>query len=137
MDALTGRRILVAEDEIFIGLEVEIELKRVGAEVLGPAFTLEEARSIYRDGSVDGAILDVDLGGEDVFPLAWELVDAGVPMIFYTARPRGIQFPARFSWVRVVPKPSSGRELISALSRSMEQNAAPSGWREMGGPDLN
>ena len=62
-----GRRILVVEDDFFVADEVTHGLRRHGAEVVGPAPTVAAALALL-DGAaaLDGAALDVNLGGEMV-----------------------------------------------------------------------
>ena len=93
-----GRRILVGEDEIIVAVDVEYTLDDFGAEVIGPAANLAEALSLVGDAQIDAAVLDVDLAGQDVFPVAERLATRGVPFLFHTgtASPRNCApaFPA-------------------------------------------
>lgn len=74
---------MVVEDEALIALDLTMTLEEMGAQVLGPFGTIRAAAAC---GAVDAAILDVDLGGEPVFPLADRLRAAGTPLLFHTAR---------------------------------------------------
>lgn len=82
---LTGRRILVVEDDSALALDLCNDLRRCGATVLGPAPTSYYAYNLLlgRRG-IDGAILDTDLYGSDVYDLAEELRQRGIPMVFAT-----------------------------------------------------
>jgi DNA-binding response OmpR family regulator len=60
-------------------------LEEQGAQVLGPAATVAQAQAIIANDSPQLAILDVNLNGELVFPLAEELLTRGVPFLFATA----------------------------------------------------
>lgn len=82
---LGGRRILVIEDDFFIGYELAQFLVGLGADVAGPYATTASARDAYRSGDIDGALLDVNLGRETSIPLAKELKADGVPFMFVTA----------------------------------------------------
>ena len=75
---LARRRILVVEDEALIAMDLEWTLRQSGCEVVGPVATLGDAvRAAATEHPLDGAILDVNLGRERVFPVADLLADRG------------------------------------------------------------
>ena len=76
---LEGRRILVVEDEFLLALEVEAALTSFGCFVAGPFAKLGKALVAARATRLDGAVLDINLNGEMVYPLAEFLDMAGVP----------------------------------------------------------
>ena len=80
------RRVLVVEDEYMIAQDLARELEDVGAEVLGPVPSVADALALLVAEAVppDAAILDVNLGGEMVFPVAEALRERGVPFVFVT-----------------------------------------------------
>jgi len=83
--SLSGRRILVVEDEYFLADDIGRELRACGADVAGPVADLDDALRILNDGSmVDGAVLDVNVGNAMVFPIARELRTRHVPFVFAT-----------------------------------------------------
>jgi len=85
LPSVRGRRILVVEDEYMVAEDLRIELEDMGAEVLGPVPSLAGALALLATGALpDAAILDVNLGGEMVFPLAEALRERGVPFMFAT-----------------------------------------------------
>src|SRR5215831_12964067 len=82
---LEGRRILLVEDECFIADDMAEEFKRSGAEIVGPAATVGHAIQHIRDtAKLDGAVLDINLHGETVYPVADLLAEQGVPFVFST-----------------------------------------------------
>lgn len=81
---LAGLRILVVEDQYFIAVDLVETIRRHGGIPIGPAAGLEQARSLIRAGTVDGAILDVKLDDGTSFPLADELAEQGTPVILAT-----------------------------------------------------
>ena len=85
---LTGKRVLVVEDEIFVSLLVEDELRGAGAEVIGPAPSVSDALRLVEAAAADGgigvAVLDINLGGRHVEPVADRLAALGVPFLFAT-----------------------------------------------------
>lgn len=81
---LAGRRVLVVEDLYLIAAELSEQLRRMGAEVAGPAPDLAQGRALIEAGPLDAALLDVNLEGELVFPLAELLAAKRTPFIFLT-----------------------------------------------------
>ena len=87
---LQGRRILVVEDDAMIAMMVEDMLMDLGCTVIGPAASLEAAIGLASgDPAIDGALLDVNLNGASVFPLADDLRARGVPIVFCSGSGEG------------------------------------------------
>lgn len=84
MSPLADLRILVVEDEVFIALEIEERLQRLGCKVVGPVGHLERALELARTAALDGALLDVNVKGGLVYPVADELLARQVQVIFST-----------------------------------------------------
>ena len=84
MSPLADLRILVVEDEVLIALEIEERLQRLGCEIVGPVGRLERALELARSTALDGALLDVNVKGGLVYPVAEELLARQVPVIFST-----------------------------------------------------
>ena len=94
---LAGRRILVAEDEYMIAGDVAGELEARNAEVVGPVPTVAKALKLIETGeALDGAILDVNLHDEMVFPVAEALRARGVRFVLSTGYGKSI-IPMRFA----------------------------------------
>lgn len=85
---LDARRVLVVEDEAIVAMLVEDGLAEAGAEVLGPAGSVEEALRLIEaavtEGGLSGAVLDIALEGLGVAPVADRLAALGVPFLFAT-----------------------------------------------------
>jgi DNA-binding NtrC family response regulator len=75
------RQILVVEDELLIAMELEQMLRRAGFHVVGPAPRVRVALDLLREVRPDAAILDVNLAGERVTPVATVLRAMAVPFI--------------------------------------------------------
>ncbi|WP_119460685.1 response regulator [Rhodospirillaceae bacterium SYSU D60014] len=81
---LDGLRILLVEDEYLPAVEVAEMLHLLGVEVIGPVPDLDSALNAVSDELLDGAILDVNLRGEAVFPVAERLLARNTPFLFAT-----------------------------------------------------
>ena len=85
---LRGKRVLVVEDEALVSMLLEDELRDAGVEVLGPAPTVREALRLVEaaaaGGGLSAAVLDINLDGRHVAPVADRLAALGVPFLFAT-----------------------------------------------------
>jgi CheY-like chemotaxis protein len=77
-------RILVVEDEMLVAMNIEDMLLDLGHEVAGIASRLAPALSLAGEASLDAAMLDVNLAGENSFPVADVLAARGIPFVFAT-----------------------------------------------------
>ena len=112
---LDGKRILLVEDEYFIVQDMARTFAAAGAIVLGPAASLAEAlRLVASAGALDGAVLDINLQGEMVFPLADVLMNRGVAFVFSTGYDREV-IPSRFDGIVRCEKPISPEQVAKAL----------------------
>lgn len=117
-------RVLVVEDEAMVAMLVEDELLVAGAQVVGPAASVEDAMRLLDgigDGGVDIAVLDMNLGGRSVLPVADALARRAVPFIFMTGY-GDTDSHGPHAGVPVLQKPFSPCDLIAILDRMM---AAP------------
>jgi CheY-like chemotaxis protein len=78
------RRVFIVEDEIMIRMLLEEMLADLGYGVAASAGGLQEAVALARDSDFDLAILDVNLNGDAVYPVAEVLAQRGIPFIFST-----------------------------------------------------
>jgi CheY-like chemotaxis protein len=104
-EGLLQKRILVVEDSALVAMDVIETLQELGCEAVGPAGSVQQAFELMNLGSVDGAILDVNLGAEDVFPVADLLASSDVPFMFATGYDRSAILPARFQRAPTIQKP--------------------------------
>ncbi|WP_340644275.1 response regulator [Phenylobacterium sp.] len=81
---LAGLRVLVVEDEMMVSMLIEDMLTDLGCIVVGPAARLDEAMALTESEEIDCAVLDVNLGGQPIFPLADVLRSKGAPFAFAT-----------------------------------------------------
>lgn len=116
--ALRGRRILVAEDEYFVAEEITEVLGEAGVEVVGPAATVEEARDLAANGQLDGAVLDVNLGGTMIWPVLGLLAARGVPVVLATGY-EAAAVPAVYAHLPRCEKPVPARDILSVLAKQV------------------
>jgi CheY-like chemotaxis protein len=114
--SLSGRRVLIVEDEYFLADDLGRALTQLGAEVLGPVATREEAFELLATGErIDLAVLDINLQGESVYPVADTLLEQGVPFLFATGYNQAA-IPAQYQQVLRWEKPFAPEALAQALS---------------------
>lgn len=114
LSLFAGKTILIVEDEYFLADETRQKLELLGGTVVGPAANVEDALQLIFSSEIDGAILDVHLGDEFVFPVAEELEAADVPFVFATGYDVSI-IPAKFSGFALCEKPTELGKIAFAL----------------------
>lgn len=83
-NALAGLRVLVVEDDALLALALDMNLASLGCEVVAMASTVQDALPHAQAAAIDGAILDVNLAGERVYPVADALAARNIPFLFAT-----------------------------------------------------
>lgn len=117
-ERLLGRRVLVVEDEALLALELQFAFEDEGAEVIGPALSLMKALEIVAQArTIDAAVLDVDLAGEDVYPIAEILLQRNVPFLFHTAHGSRSELTQMFPGAVTLTKPTLPEVLTEQLLR--------------------
>jgi CheY-like chemotaxis protein len=112
-----GRRLLLVEDEIMIRMLLEDMLADLGHEVKAVAGGLDEALNLARDTDCDGAILDVNLNGAEVYAVADILMERGIPFAFATGYgEHGI--PQKYRGWPTLQKPFQLDDLALTLARA-------------------
>ena len=106
---------MVVEDEYFIADEIAAALERLGAEVIGPVPDRDEAMdALLKGAQLDLAILDVNLRGKTVFPLADALQQRAIPFLFATGYDH-LAIPAQYRNIPRWEKPFRTEALARAL----------------------
>jgi CheY-like chemotaxis protein len=117
---LQNCHIMIVEDEYFVASGLRRELTQAGAVVVGPVPSVKAALAlIEQTPSLNGALLDLNLGGEPVFPVADKLMARGVPFVFATGYQKA-DIPARYAHAPQVVKPFEQRALASALVQMLK-----------------
>lgn len=118
---LNGLMILIVEDEPVIALVLEDKLRDRGARTL-LASTFDDATQAVLKSAVDAALLDINLHGEQSYPLAYLLRERGTPFIFVTGY-GDVLHPPEFANVRTITKPYDVSELDRALTAMLGPRA--------------
>ena len=113
---LAGKRILIVEDDNILAINLADGLTRNEAKVIGLAATVTDALDLIGSADLDGAILDINLGGKAAFPVADALADRHIPFIFVTGYLIADYIPTRHANVRRFEKPTT----LSAICRALE-----------------
>lgn len=119
---IRGVKVLVVEDAVLLAIELESGLTEAGAEVVGVAATLEEAQAMLAL-QFDVAVLDANLNGESVTPVAGALAARGQPFIFATGY-RDADITTEAFDAPVVRKPYNVHQIAAALLQAMSQARA-------------
>lgn len=115
-----GLRILLAEDDPLIGMEIEDAIADHGGVVYGPYPSLRALLDAV-NGPYDVAILDIRLGREESFPAAERLSEAGVPIVFHSGHGEQAEIGRRFPRATLCSKPCAPERLLEASLRAIEQ----------------
>lgn len=111
-----GMHVLLVEDEYLLALYLQEIVEQGGAHAVGPVSTVREALDMIEGGRrIDAAVLDINLGGEPVFPVAAALRSRGVPFLFVSGYDPAT-LPEHFRDVQVCAKPIDARAVSSALA---------------------
>jgi DNA-binding response OmpR family regulator len=114
-DALKGVRVLVVEDEYFIAILIEEILESAGCVVMGPIPRLPDALDAVDHQDYDVAVLDVNLGGEWINPVADALSERNVPFLFVTGYGANA-LPSEYAQRPRICKPFRMADLLGAVS---------------------
>jgi len=115
-------RVLVVEDEVLVGMLMRDLIVEMGYFVSGPFCSLAEANAAVDAQAFDAAILDVNLGGEFVYPLADRLQGLGVPCVFITGYDQEAIEP-RFARLPILQKPVQRQHLEPVLRACITRTA--------------
>jgi two-component SAPR family response regulator len=116
MSPLDGKRVLVVEDEALIAAMVEDMLVELGATVVGPASSIDQARVLVHSDDIDAAVLDVNIRSERVDPIAEILRLRSVPIVFATGYGSST---CGMNYSPAIEKPYTLEKLANALKTAL------------------
>ncbi len=120
---LVGRQILIVEDEYLLADDLVETLTAAGADIIGPIPSLDGAMALLDETArIDAAVLDINLRGDKVFPLAAALEARDIPFVFSTGYDAWA-IPEQFADRPRIEKPIQGALLASTIT-SLLQPAA-------------
>jgi CheY-like chemotaxis protein len=100
-----GKRVLVVEDDFLVSLTTTDFLESLGCVVVGPANCLAAALQLAQSEPLDAAILDINVAGEMIWPVAEELRRRDVPFLFLSAYHQPHVAPEIFAAIPHLEKP--------------------------------
>jgi len=115
---LNGRRVLVVEDESLVAMLLETILEDMGCAIVGPAATVEDGAALAGQDGLDAALLDVNVAGRQIFPVAEALKARGVPFVFSTGYGEG-GLPEEWRGAPTIQKPFTEAAVRDALMKAM------------------
>jgi CheY-like chemotaxis protein len=124
-------RVLLVEDELLIAAAMQESLEDLGYEVVGPYKRVRDALRAAQEEPIDGAVLDVNLRDELVFPVAEALERRGVPFVFCTGYAEMSVIPEHFRDRPSFGKPCSPKAVAAKLAERLAARASEAaGGRE-------
>jgi two-component sensor histidine kinase len=123
---LEDLRVLVAEDEPIVRMELVQLLEEAGATIVGPAATTSDAAALVKKGGIDAAVLDVNLNGESIGPVAEILHARGAQVIFASGYQDLDGLPPPLRHLPRLQKPVSPDDLVTMLAAAMKAASARS-----------
>ncbi|MNS03286.1 two-component response regulator [compost metagenome] len=123
-NALQGRRVLVIEDESLVAMLLETILEDMGCTVVGPESNIDDGLiAATTEASLDAALLDVNVAGREVFPVAEALRARGVPFVFSTGYGEA-GLPEHWRGNPTIQKPFTEGAIRDALMKAMNISLA-------------
>jgi CheY-like chemotaxis protein len=108
--------IMIVDDEALVLFDLTLTVEDLGHEVFCDSTNIDEALAALEDGCPDAALLDIDVGGTPVWPLARTLKSKGCPIVFVSANSRHEELRTEFADCHVVDKPASQQDIARALA---------------------
>lgn len=116
-------RVLLVEDEALIAMFTAGALRKAGYEVVGPADRLEPALELAAKELLNAAVLDVNVAGVAIWPVANVLHSRGVPFIFVSGFGKNLATPSFCQNVPFLSKPVKVPVLLNALAERLAEVA--------------
>jgi two-component sensor histidine kinase/PAS domain-containing protein/ActR/RegA family two-component response regulator len=118
--AIYGRRVMIVEDEALVAMILEDQLEELGLSIVATCANVADAMTAIEKSKPDAAILDVNLGGQLVYPVADRLIDRGIPFVFVTGYGRE-SIDRRYDSIQVLEKPVERQALEDVFVKAQAQ----------------
>jgi CheY-like chemotaxis protein len=113
-------RFLLVEDEMMVAFLVESLVRDLGHEIVATESRLDKAVALAQHETLDCAILDVNIAGREVYPVADALRARGVPFIFATGY-GSARLPETHRQVPTLQKPYQAEDLRAAIAQALRR----------------
>jgi CheY-like chemotaxis protein len=120
---MRDKNVLVVEDEYLVAQETADALVSAGCSVTGPVGNLQDALRIAVSEDLDAGVLDINLNGELVWPVARALQARGIPLVFTTGYSHMVQTPPELAHALRIEKPFGRDRLLSSLAATVARGA--------------
>lgn len=109
------QRIMVVDDEALVLFDLVMTVEDLGYEVFCDSISVPDALACLEGGTPDAALLDIDVGGTLVWPVARVLKDRGCPIAFVSANRSHAELEGEFSEARFIDKPASSDQIAAMI----------------------
>lgn len=113
---LNGLKVLVVEDNLLLAEVICDVLETYGCQIVGPVPDVTQGLAVAREATLDGAVLDINLGGEPSFPIATALAERTIPYLFLTGYDNSRLIPPEHRAAERIPKPVDPAALSAAIA---------------------
>jgi DNA-binding NtrC family response regulator len=113
--------ILIAEDNLYLALDLSNAVEDMDGRVVGPASSVFEALKLLEDHHIAAAVVDCQLADRDAAPLAWQLAQRRVPFVIHTATPVPAAMEELHPDVPVLIKPVHAAAVLTCLLDEMRR----------------
>jgi DNA-binding NtrC family response regulator len=120
---LSGRRVLIVEDEMIIAWALADMLTRIGCVVVGRAASVNQALAMIEAADIDVALLDINLNGVKSYPVAAALAARGVPFVFSTGY-HNENLPDDYKSLPMLQKPFNDSTLANMLAKVLMRSGS-------------
>ncbi|EIM29933.1 response regulator (plasmid) [Microvirga lotononidis] len=110
--------VLIVEDEVMISMLIHDMLHEQGCGIVGPVTSLDQALLLATQSAIDVALLDINVGGSSIYPVADMLRSRNIPFVFYSGHDSNI-LPSRFQDTLMLRKPFSRQDLVAKLDEAL------------------
>ena len=121
---MTGKRILVIEDEFLVAIDIQSQLENAGVLQVEQSATEKDALKRIGDGGWDAAVVDANLNGRSIERVAAALIHNHIPFVVVTGYNRD-SLPPELVHTPVLSKPLRGPHLVQELSRLFPDDVSP------------
>lgn len=108
--------VFVLDDEALIAFDLAATVANLGYDVVGPAISLDEGFEMLEESDPDLALLDIDVDGRPVWPLARKMARMGCRLVFVSADVSHTQLMEEFSRSPLIEKPASPAQISQAIA---------------------